>query len=132
MTWPLAKYYLPLLAGKIRTFDPCSPVWSGCWPCSYPTVAMIPMMQTVKEAWKSPVEKITAPVLVLYSLNDKIVDPARTQDMINRFGSAPKKMERIEKSSDPDNHVIAGRMMSPENTEPLAGIIVDFIRSIGN
>ena len=130
MTWPLARYYVPLLAGKTRTIEPCSPVWSVCWPCSYPMISMIPVMQIVKEAWHAPVEKITAPVLVFYSPNDKIVEPARIEALIKRFGSTQKKIVRIQHSGDPDNHVNAGQMMSPENTEPFARMIVDFIRMI--
>jgi esterase/lipase len=129
MTWPLARYYVPLLAGKTRSLEPCNPKWSVCWPCSYPMISMIPVMKLVKEAWKSPVEKITAPVMAFYSPDDKIVEPARTEIMIRRFGSTQRKIVKVQHSSDPDNHVITGRIMSPENTGPFAGMIVDFIRA---
>ena len=43
LTWPAARYWLPLVAGETRSWTPANDDQATYWTTSYPTVALLPM-----------------------------------------------------------------------------------------
>ena len=98
------------------------------WTRVYPVQALLPMMALVQRVREADGSTVQTPVLVLYSPRDRTVDPGLTEALFARLGSPVKRLERVEDSTDRDQHVIAGDLRSPGTTERLAARIVRWAR----
>jgi esterase/lipase len=94
--------------------------------------ANMTLMGLVDFVRKRDMSVIRQPVLIFYSLQDKIVKPAETLRFFERFGSPLKKTIAVEDSQDPRHHVIAGDILSPNTTERIASDILDFVKPLPN
>ena len=72
---------------------------------------------------------ITLPALFLVSPADTIVDPAATEDVAARWGG-PHTLVQVPVTGDPNNHVLAGRILSPATSAEIAGRISDWIAAL--
>jgi hypothetical protein len=70
------------------------------------------------------------PTLVFYSRGDLIVDPAKTEELMPRLAAGRLEMRVVTGSGDPEQHVIAGAVMSPETTDELREEIARFLGSL--
>jgi hypothetical protein len=62
--------------------------------------------------------KLNLPALFIYSTEDKIVLAPQIRDAISDWGG-PNAEVIINDSSDPNNHILAGDIISPEKTDPI-------------
>ncbi len=85
------------------------------------------MMAFVKLVRESNLEAIEHPVLVIYSPNDQVINPTLVEESFARFGSANKKLIPIQEPEDPDNHVLAGDILAPNDTAKIEQMILDFV-----
>jgi esterase/lipase len=127
LTWPWARQLAPHLFGPQRRRDAASAAEKQFWTADYPTTALLPMMGLVQLVARSPLEKIRAPVLVLYSRGDQTVDPRATEVAFARIGSAQKKLVPFEDHASATHHVLAGDIVAPANTARIAEIILRFL-----
>ena len=88
------------------------------------------MMGLVKVIREAPLENIATPTLVLYSPHDKIVDVGAIRDNVHRFSSLRKEIVAVNNVGDPQYHVLAGDILSPQTTETVADIVIEFVLSI--
>jgi hypothetical protein len=70
------------------------------------------------------------PSLVVYSPEDKTVDVSAVIAAFQGFGAEQKKLLAWSQVGDPDRHVLAGDILSPSSTVPLADSIVEFLRGL--
>jgi len=129
LTMPWGGPLADLLIGSSRSFAPRNAAHAANWTTTYPTAALLPMAALVHLAGQAPVETIEVPTLFVYSEGDAIVRPDRTAAMATRWG-APTETLLVTKSDDPQNHVVAGDIISPSTTEPLAAAIVDYLATL--
>jgi len=73
---------------------------------------------------------IKAPTLVIYAPDDKTVDTTAIIAAFQKMGTTEKKLIAYGPAGDPDQHVLAGDILSPGSTEPLAHMIVDFLAGL--
>ncbi|MGI9303956.1 MAG: alpha/beta hydrolase [Gammaproteobacteria bacterium] len=128
LTWPGARWWAPLIEGEYRCAKPHNELHRKYTIPRYHTRALIPMMELVKTTRAAPVQRISIPTLVVYSRNDTIVDPAQTEAFFRRLGSPNKQLIEFHGADDPQQHVLGGDIVSPSGTQPLADVIVGFIR----
>jgi hypothetical protein len=86
------------------------------------------MAALVKLSVNSPVEQIKTPALFLYSSLDQIVRPDKVREVAGRWGG-PHEIFDAGKTDDPANHVIAGDIISPGTTGPLADRTIAWLKS---
>jgi esterase/lipase len=127
LTWPWAHTIMPLFYGKTWRWWPGKLQEGQYWTTSYPINVIFQMMALVQFARKADVSKITTPLQVFLSKQDKIVAPEETEKMYDRFGSPVKQKIYIEDAEHSQHHVIAGDILSPNTTERIAGMIVEFV-----
>jgi esterase/lipase len=72
---------------------------------------------------------VRAPVLLLYSPADAVVDARATERLFPRLGSGRRELVALE-SEDPSHHVIAGDIISPGSTDRAVAEILRFLRSL--
>ena len=55
------------------------------------------------------------------------IDPERIEARYPDIGAGYKRLVPFDSVGDASNHVLAGAILSPENTEPAAALILDFL-----
>ncbi len=126
---PFARWIGPRLFGPDWGAGTSDPEVAGVWTMRYPTVALLTMGALVRAVRTSRIEAIRLPALFVYSPRDAIVDPERTRAVAARW-TAPKEVVEIADSGDPNHHVIAGDLLSPQTTNTVAARIVDWVRRL--
>lgn len=127
LTLPWAKQFVPLLIGNEYSWTPTNPDHGRYWTHSYPSPALVPMMGLVNYVRKSDLESIQKPFLIIYSPDDTVANSEKTGLIIEKIGSEIKQVERITYPVNPENHVLAGDILAPDNTQAIKDIILDFI-----
>lgn len=128
---PWGAQLLQLLVGDEYRWTPRNAEQAKYWTWKYPSQALLPMMAIVREVRDSPIEKIRQPTLVIYSPNDQVVSPDEILKAHERLGATIKPLIAREESGDLSHHVLAGRILAPNDTAPVRESILKFIRDIG-
>ena len=130
LNWPWGGQLAELLVGKNRSWQPVNERHGRYWTSSYPVRALLPMMGMVKLVNTLDLQRVKAPTLLLYSPKDKTVDVAAVVAAFQGFGAEHKKLVAWTRGEDPDQHVLAGDILSPGSTVPLADIAVEFLQTL--
>lgn len=128
---PAARYWLPLIAGNEREFEPRSAAQGREWTTRYASTALFPMAAVAKYARDLDHAKIDVPVLFLYSVADRVVSPQATAKVAARWGGAARQVPLvIGAGDDAMAHVIAGDIVSPGMTPVVTKLVLDWIGRI--
>lgn len=102
---------------------------SHAWTLVYPTRTLFPMMALVKHVRHTDLSTFIAPVLVLYSERDQVVDAQEILTLFPRLGSERKTLMAVDYSEAPDQHVLAGDLRAPRATQRMADDIVRWMQT---
>ena len=128
---PAGRYWVPWLAGRQWGFEPQNPRHAQFWTPDYPSTALFAMAAISRAASRADHDSIRQPVLFYYSEEDQIVDGTRTTEVAQRWGGPViQASPELGEGMDPNAHIIAGDILSPEGTVPAAALIVDWIRGL--
>ncbi len=127
LTGPWAERLALTILGPRSGFDPANEAHATYWTANYPTLAILPMAQSVKLARDTAVEDIQVPALFLISSQDDVVRPELTQKIAKRWG-APARLDDIGNPGGLSTHVLAGDILNPATTAPMAETITDWLR----
>jgi alpha-beta hydrolase superfamily lysophospholipase len=130
LLWPWGGAIARVVVGPERCFEPTRPLQERHWTTCYPPRALLPMMALVDHIRSLEAGVLDVPTLVVYSSGDRIVDPAETQRVVERLSDGSAVMRAVEGAGDPDQHVIAGEIMSPETTEVVRSLALDFLEPL--
>lgn len=128
--WPWGPQLLYLLEGDYIEWEPFNEAHGAYWTTRYPSGAVVEMMKLLDLVNNQDAERIISPTLVLYSPNDQVVDPEPIVTMFERFGSLNKELIAIEEVGDRNNHVLAGQILSPDDTERIASLIEKMVDAL--
>lgn len=118
-----------LVVGKERGFEPENALHAKYWTTRYPTRALLPMKALVDLARSQPVEKTTVPAFFIFDPDDQVVDERQTIRIAGRWGG-PHRSKEVRDDTNPSHHVIAGDILSPPTTRPLADAIITWIDAL--
>lgn len=129
--WPGARYWLPLLVGQRRSFEPMNEGHATYWTTEYPSVSVMPMDALIRAVMKKDMGAIGVPALFHFAPDDQVVRPDITAEVARRWGgpvttSAPE----LGAGDDPLAHVIAGDVMSPGQTEATVAVMLEWIEGL--
>lgn len=119
-----------LLEGETFTQYAGPDAQSPAWTPVYPTRTLFPMMALVQHVRHSDLGTFTAPVLVLYSERDQVVDPQEITALFPRLGSEHKTLMAVDYSEAPDQHVLAGDLRAPRATQRMADDMVRWVQAL--
>ena len=91
------------------------------------------MQASVDLAAKLPFEEMTVPALFMFHPEDGVVNSSLTKEIAGRWGKnggVTVEVVEAEDATDTMKHVIAGRILSPVNTEPLARKALNWISGL--
>ncbi len=127
LLWPWAKQIINLVMGPERGWDGDNAEHERFWTNRYPSAALLPMMGAVKLGREADLTAIEAPMLVIYSLQDEVVNTDKVEAMFKALKRDDVVLLPVEDSADSSNHVLAGDILSPNTTERLVAAISDFV-----
>ncbi len=132
LTWPGVRWWGPLIAGRERSFQPMNAEHEAFWTTRYPTVALLPMAALVAHTYAQDFSEAGVAALFLFSDADAVVSAAAIRDVAARWGGAADlDALTLPPGNDPYNHVIAGDILSPGMTTPVAKQITGWVQSLG-
>ncbi len=124
LSWPGAELFVPLILGNEYSWQPHNNLHARYWTTTYPTTALFTMASLVRMANKLDFESINVPTLFVYCEHDKVVDVDKIKSVYDDFSRFKRDRIDVSSSGDPAHHILAGDILSPENTQPLADEIV--------
>ena len=128
---PAARYWGPVVAGATRSFNPVNANHAKYWTVQYPTTALFPMAALVRAAKGLDLSAAQAPLLVIYSAEDMVVDAAKTLAAVSVWGGdVTLEARSLAKGDDPYSHVIAGDILSPGQTVGTTALILDWANGL--
>ena len=131
LTWPLARYWLPVFAGKTRRFDARNAAHAATCSLVYPSVAVLPVGALVKRVMQLDFADAKIPSLFLYSLKDQVVQADKILQVMHAWGGQSTGQEiHLGQQDDESFHVLAGHVLSPSQTKPVADIIINWAKSL--
>jgi alpha-beta hydrolase superfamily lysophospholipase len=128
LEWPLARHWVPLVAGAERSFEPLNDAHAAHWTTAYPTAAAVSLGTLLREMRRRDLGAARQPALFVFSDADQVVSAEATRAAAARWGGpvalAPQTLPA--EGADPLDHVIAGDILSPAMTAPVTRIILDW------
>jgi len=127
---PFVRNLLPIVGGDTYEFEPRNEGQAEHWTTQYPITALAPMAALVRAVRRADISAARPiPLLVLYSQEDTVVDPAATERFVANW-PGPHEAVTVPLSGDPSNHTIAGDILSPATTDELAERITNWIKGL--
>jgi len=128
----LTRPYGPLLArvmiGEYREWQAVNDAQETYWTTRYPTAAVVEMMRLLDVAEARVATARVPRALLVYSEKDRVVSTAKYQAGFEALPAGVKSRFEVVETSDPAFHVLAGDVLSPGSTQPVAARIADFVR----
>ena len=111
-TWLLKNsvglWFAKKISGEYRSFEPLNEFHAQYWTERYPIEALVPMLKLLDEVDDLDKSTITAPQLLVYSPDDKVVDIDKALKTMKEFTSAKVSTKAFVTSTDPSQHVLVG------------------------
>lgn len=130
LLWPGHEWLLEKIVGSTVTVAPQNELNERYWDLTHHSHSLIPMMQLVDKARTRDFRRWPTPVLVVYDLDDTVVDEHVTKRL---FSKAPRHLATLhEWKTEPGdhNHVLAGDALSPQGTDKMVALGVEFLRGV--
>ena len=127
VTRPGGPLLLRLVSGSTRSWEAHNEQQELYWTTSYPTRTVIEVIRVVDRVHEK-IRTATAPrVQMLFSPFDKVLSIPHISAGYASIQSPQKAVVRIEETGSHWAHIIAGDIISPDNTIRIAKDITDFI-----
>tara|TARA_Y100001933_G_scaffold230616_1_gene247821 strand:- start:669 stop:1637 length:969 start_codon:yes stop_codon:yes gene_type:complete len=131
LTWPGARHWLPLVAGRRRSFPPLNPAQAAEWTTDYPSTALFLMAALVAHARALDFGTMTLPALFYYSDADQVVRPDLTDRVVEQWGGPVTRLAPdLGPRDDPFAHVITGDILSPGTTPAAVAAMTGWLEEI--
>lgn len=131
LSWPAARYWLPLLAGSERSFAAQNDAHAKYWSTQYPSVSVMPMATLVDAVKAQDHGAKTTPALFMFSMEDKVVRPDATAQVAAAWGGASAVINPVMGPGDDSySHVIAGDILSPGQTQAAFQGMLEWVRGL--
>ena len=127
ITRPAGALILRLTAGDMHSFEPRNEEQARYWSTAYPVAAIVEMMRLVDRANARAATSVDHSILTLYSSLDQVVSVAAIRDAVGRMNAADDRVLDLGTVGDPMNHTLAGRILSPGETDLIVSTIVDYV-----
>lgn len=114
--------------GTERCWEPLNDQQERHWTTCYPVSVLTTMMVLVERVRTMDLSTVTAPVLVLFETGDQVVDARETVERVDAMTGTTVRIIDGTGTTDPDRHVLAGDIVSPETNDEVTTSILEFVR----
>ncbi|MCC5970656.1 MAG: alpha/beta hydrolase [Pararhodobacter sp.] len=126
---PYAPRWLHHIGGTERSFTPYSDDHALYWTERYPSRALFPLRTIQRAAAAADHAAAQVPMLVFYAAGDRVVVPAATARVIERWG-ARADAHVLDNAEDPGQHVITGDIRSPATNAFVIQTALDWLADL--
>ncbi len=127
LTRPAGPLLARVLVGETHSFEARNAEQERYWSTTYPTASIIEVMRVVDRANSVASRHFPQDMLMLISPDDRVVSVQAAIDGFSRITARSKKTIEFTSSTDQMSHVLGGRILSPDSTEELVNVIVDYV-----
>lgn len=121
---PWVEAWGAAVAGETRSFTPQNADHGRFWTTSYPTRALYPMAALMRTVRTIDPGTLRLPMLLIHATGDKVVSARASAALAEAWGGPVTRLEPMPTAADdPYAHVIAGRILSPDQTAPVVRAI---------
>jgi esterase/lipase len=133
LTWPFARQWVPLVIGKEQQGNPRNDLHARYWMMTYPTTALMPMAAIVAAVDRESYDDVEVPALFYYSRQDQVVAPEKTAAFARSWGGESNSIiASLTADDDRFSHIIAGDIVSPNQTETAVEQMIAWITGVQN
>ena len=133
LTWPFARQWVPLVIGKEQQGNPRNDLHARYWMMTYPTTALMPMAAIVAAVDRESYDDVEVPALFYYSRQDQVVAPEKTAAFAGSWGGESNSIiTSLTADDDRFSHIIAGDIVSPNQTESAVEHMLAWITGLQN
>ena len=133
LTWPFARQWVPLVIGKEQQGNPRNDLHARYWMMTYPTTALMPMAAIVAAVDRESYDDVEVPALFYYSRQDQVVAPEKTAAFARSWGGESNSIiASLTADDDKFSHIIAGDIVSPNQTESAVEQMIAWITGLQN
>jgi pimeloyl-ACP methyl ester carboxylesterase len=118
---------LSLIRAQRRAAVPADPALAHAWTKPVPVCAVQTALAASHLVYRADLARAAVPTLFIYSQRDRVVFPKETDKLFEAWGG-DKERFLVTGSANPTQHVIAGRLRSPETTDVVIATIVDWLQ----
>lgn len=130
--WPGGTAIAKLVQGETYGWEPESEIQKRYWTERYPTEVGGVAVATARLGRRAHLGELTMPLLMFYSDEDQVVDPAQSVAAFERFGTPADAKRRIQVKADNEaQHILVGDILSPGTTEGVKTQIIEFLAAQG-
>jgi len=127
ITRPGGPLLLRLISGETRSWEAHNELQERYWTTRYPTRTIVEVIRVVDRA-RRKIQTVTAPrVQVFFSPDDQVISVPALRSAFETIQSPQKTIIEIPETGSPSAHIIAGDIISPDNTAQIAAEITEFI-----
>lgn len=127
MTAPGGPLLLRLFAGETRSWEAQNEQQELYWTTSYPMKTLIQVIRVVDRAW-GKIKTTQAPRMqIFYSPDDTVISVPALRSALEIIQSPQMEVVKVLEAGSPSSHIIAGDIISPNNTASIADDIADFV-----
>ena len=128
---PFARHWARFVAGDTISWEPRNEEQAKFWTTSYPPSSIIPMMALVSAVERMDLGRVKTPALFYYSDQDKVVKASATEKVADNWGGPVRRVKvTIGPKGDSYAHVIAGDILSPEQTDGAVKAMFDWVSAL--
>ena len=132
LTWPAARYWLPLIVGRQISFEPISAEHEMFWTTSFPTVGLTTVAALVSAVVQLDFTKTVVPALFWLSDDDQVVRPDISRQIAKKWGGgATIHAVTLGPKDDESGHVIAGAIRSAGQTKAAVAGMLEWLSEKG-
>lgn len=131
VTAPGGPLLLRVLVGETDTWEPANAAQARYWTTTYPADAAVEVMRLVDLVNARLPLALGQSVLTLYSTHDEVVSPLATEAALEQIDSPNMRIIDLGEVGDRKNHVLAGDILSPDSTDEVVRLVVEFIHDAG-
>ncbi len=128
--WPWGKFLARCIQGKTFGLARQREGLEKYWTTSMPTQSLLPLMALVRLGRKRNPAKLALPLLAFYCPQDQVVSGKAIERVFARIQSQQKQLVAVETTEDENRHILAGDILAPSGTDPMARQIIQFVRSL--
>ncbi|MFT4605885.1 MAG: alpha-beta hydrolase superfamily lysophospholipase [Rhodothermales bacterium] len=129
LLWPWGTQLARMILGERRQWDAYTEAHGLYSTNDYETRVLPQMMACVELLRQQDLDALKAPVLVMYSDQDEVISPEAITEFFGHIPTA-KKLVEVGNVGDPNNHLIVGDALSPEETIPAVEEVLTFLNGL--
>lgn len=130
LTAPWSRYWITLIIGRHRQWQPVNEAQAKYWTWRYSTLALIEMQKVVNWARRRDLSEFDTPLAVMYMKNDPTIDPRAAIAAYNDWGTEHKALIAVTIEGEAAEHVFAGDITGPQRTDWCVAQFAKFLETL--